>query len=549
VSTALHFGGSFGPPDYEPLALAQAQISKFLRDHANYHIPLNQEFTERMIMDLPERTGPLAPAMPRATTTQARQVHGGPDMDTRPYVDDTLAAALATTKDMHRMGASIAEGSYLAFGHYPGPLTQPILPPVIAWDKLEDRKVSPQREMIGNIPDSDEQILTLPNRRLDNLYVLIVEGWLRPKKNQCTAKEAAKLMGQLISCAAASSWFSTPMLRVRSLVQEALKDAIAMLKEDKEKYLNAQKILRANPSKYNLKNAEASLLLVDKWEAKLAWAAKAYARVSSQMVAELKWIVQIIEQHRRDGRTWSIPFSHIVRDFETCRAWQDASLKWGIGGWNAQLNYFFNVNWDDIDPKIRNTFLNAQGRDHESGLTDINVNEQIAEIMQYAAEITRYQQAEYKLPVPPKVHNVGDNKSANTWASGKMKTHSTKARNLAKLRASLSYTSGVGSMTSQISTEDNDVADRFSRTEWQNVRAFLNSQTHDTLTKLLFLQTNRNSDQTMYLERFHPSRDLLSAISSAIWNTLEDRFPVIDSRNLGHFDPGSSISLSFSSTA
>ena len=550
IPTGLHFGGNFGPADFEAIAHAKMELFKYLYYNCKYQRELNEDLTDKLEVHLPERDRPLAQAMARRVSTQATLTNGEPNVESYMYVDDELAAQPEEMEGgIVRLGSSSAEASYLTLGYYPGPVAEPTLPPAIAYDKLEGRKVGPQREMIGYIPDSDELLLRLPPRRLEKLELLIVNQWPRSKKSY-HAKEAAKLLGQLQSCAAASSWFRVLALRIGCLVKKGLEANFQALQQHQKRWGFAKRRLRQNPKLYNISNGEAKQLGISKETAKLLWAANAPVETTAVIFDELEWILQIIREHKDDQLTWAKPFSHIVGNFETTKAWQDASLEYGIGGFCPGLNYYFSIPWEKISPIIKETFLNGKGKEHELGLTSINVCESIAELVQFAAEITAYLDPKYSLPCPPKVHNAGDNTSANTWADGKARDPSAKTRRLCKLRVAMARKSQVGSMHSYINTKDNWFADRLSRECADQTRAFLEQQTSNKLAHLLCpFQTKNNSGTKMFLRNFQPSQHLLSLICTALWNSEEVLFPSVNINDLGRFaaDKSSSISLSWGS--
>jgi hypothetical protein len=547
VTTGLHFGGNFGPADFEAIALTKMELAKYLFYNCKYQRELNKELTDSLEVDLPARSEPLAQAMPREISTQENLINGEPNIDFLQYVDDELVAAPEDIEGgVERLGSSSAEATYLALSYYPGNVWKPVLPPAIASDKLEGRPVGPQREMIGFIPDTDDMVLRLPQRRLDKLERLIVEGWPRTKQF-FHAKEAAKLLGQMQSCAFACSWFKLLALRIHRLVKEGLKACYQKLNKDEEAKKNAAKRLKANPKRFNISKGEANLLKFSQHAAKLLWAAKAHVRTTKVIFEELDWVLEIIREHRKDNFTWSRPMSHIVREFETARAWQDASLEYGIGGFCPKLNYYFSIPWEKISSTIRETFLNAGGKEHALGLTSINICESIAELVQYAAQITAYRDPQYALPCPPKVHNFGDNTSANAWADGKAKDPSAMTRRICKLRMSLARESQVGSKHTYINTNENWFADRLSRESAEACRTYLSDLPKHELSHLIApFQIEGNSEQTMFLRNFRPSQQLLSLICTALWNNEEVLFPKVKLSDLGHFEAGRSSSITLS---
>ena len=98
---------------------------------------------------------------------------------------------------------------------------------------------------------------------------------------------------------------------------------------------------------------------------------------------------------------WRRPISHAVTRNPDATATGDACLDYGAGGFSAQLRFFWQMKWDDLDKRIKQTCLNAKGKKSEHGLTAINVCELIAMTVNYAAVCVAFQEKEHILPFPP----------------------------------------------------------------------------------------------------------------------------------------------------
>ncbi len=64
------------------------------------------------------------------------------------YIDDNLSACIYEQPLIRQMVAPSIEALYLLLG-YPGEITNPILPPVAAWDKMVDGPVNENRISLG----------------------------------------------------------------------------------------------------------------------------------------------------------------------------------------------------------------------------------------------------------------------------------------------------------------------------------------------------------------------------------------------------------------
>jgi hypothetical protein len=115
------------------------------------------------------------------------------------YVDDGLSAVpTREANGVHRMVASSCEAAYLLLG-YPGPIQNPILPPKMSWDKMEDIPVCPFRTSLGFDIDSDRLKVTILDKRLERLVDCIMRHW-NPRQKSFLARAAAQLVGNLVSC-------------------------------------------------------------------------------------------------------------------------------------------------------------------------------------------------------------------------------------------------------------------------------------------------------------------------------------------------------------
>jgi hypothetical protein len=116
---------------------------------------------------------------------------------------------------------------------------------------------------------------------------------------------------------------------------------------------------------------DAKLLGLRSKQARPLWRCEALTFIPNVIHTQAKWLFAIIDEHLRNGISWTQPISHIVQRNADWKVIEDASSSFGTGGHAPVLRFFFQVSWADFGPavvdKIRNTL-------NKGGVTDMHIN-------------------------------------------------------------------------------------------------------------------------------------------------------------------------------
>ncbi len=105
LCTALHFGGSFGPSNWEPVSWAHCEITVYLFKHCHYVQDLNKDVLKLIFIEPPK--GRKSTKMTQANTDELN-----PPLDTSSdsfdihynmYVDDNLSAIIHEVNLIYRV--------------------------------------------------------------------------------------------------------------------------------------------------------------------------------------------------------------------------------------------------------------------------------------------------------------------------------------------------------------------------------------------------------------------------------------------------------------
>ena len=92
------------------------------------------------------------------------------------FVDDGLTAAPRLSGDMRKLAAASIEACYLLLG-YPGPIKSPYLPPAMAWDKMEARRIGIDRIALGTRFMTPFLDLTIEIYKAQRLKYILLNTW------------------------------------------------------------------------------------------------------------------------------------------------------------------------------------------------------------------------------------------------------------------------------------------------------------------------------------------------------------------------------------
>jgi hypothetical protein len=311
ISVGMHFGGTFCPSNFEPIARARCEIVQFLYKHMDYYITLNQEVINLTSSVLPHRTKPLAQATLDDPTDAQTHPDGTFKLHFGMYVDDGLSALPADEPNgVNRLVTASVESAYLLLG-YPGPIQAPEIPATMSWDKMVDRPITVTRDSLGLSINTDDMNVTIPERRLQRLDECLGRHWNCNRK--CfTARAAAQLIGNLLSCLQGCHWLKMATLHLQAALRAALKNNArqvartphfrALMAEKNEAWLTA-----------TAGKKDAKVIGLQSELARILWRCKETTWVPSVVHKECEWLRSIIRHHRSDSTTWTRPLSHIVR--------------------------------------------------------------------------------------------------------------------------------------------------------------------------------------------------------------------------------------------
>jgi hypothetical protein len=137
------------------------------------------------------------------------------------FVDDLLSACIRRKTLIQRMIASSAKVAYIWLG-YPGPIKDPVLPPVMAWGKMEDRPVAPQCVALGALIDTSMLTVSLEDYKVKRLVAILNDTWNRQRK-MLRVIDAAVLVGNMIAASFFCGWLRWSMHHLMEALKEQLK--------------------------------------------------------------------------------------------------------------------------------------------------------------------------------------------------------------------------------------------------------------------------------------------------------------------------------------
>jgi hypothetical protein len=544
----MHFGGNFCPPNFEPVARARCELVEYLYHNATYQIALNQEVLDLTTVDLPTLQFPLAQATLDNPEDKQCDDNGNFKVQFAMYVDDGQSAVLANDPTaIHTLITSSVEAAYILLG-YPGPIQQPTIPATMSWDKMVDRPIRPSRECLGLVIDTDKMEVTIPVRRLNRLDKCIRRNW-NHKRKQFTARGAAQLIGNLLSCLQGCQWMKMATFHLQSALRKALRNNATRIAKSR----HFQAILAEKNEAWlevDSSRKEAKLLGLQSKLARILWRCEEKTFIPANVHRECEWIRQIIQEHYNDGTTWTRPISHIVRRKADWEAYQDASTKWGMGGHSPDLRYYWQISWHQLGQCIVDKIAETLNKGKDD---DIHINwlEYAATVINYAATIVSAQEPQHRLAWAPKALFHGDNTTANRVAKkGTIRSDSTIARAVARVHGGLQRCCNIATDSDHIAGIKNEFADALSR---GTVATWLTKiTTMSTNDRIVFfhLQTKDQLTCTVSYRQFLPSQELLSAISTAILQPNRVALlPILNATRLGRLLPASNISTSLSAAA
>ena len=414
----------------------------------------------------------------------------------------------------------------------PGPIQKPILPPTMSWDKMVDRAICIKRVALGILFLTKTLELTIEDYKVQRLLDIIQDVWALKRKS-FTAIDAARLIGNVISCVQVCPWMQWCLHHL----MEELKNLLRTNAKRLQRKHHFKELLQEKDEKWldPKRKSYAKYILLNRSFMNAVWHCGETTYMSQGIREEVAYIKLQCKEHLRKTFVWKRPISHIVQRHPDAWMRQDASTKWGAGGYCAALNFWWQTPWSDFGEEVVQKILTKE--------IHINVLELVAIVINYFAATAAFAKKDMKWQ--PRVHCGGDNTTSLSW----YKTFSNpnpRGRRLTKIMAEGHKFTNVGMDCDHYAGKLNYFADAISR-----------GKPKDTMHNLFKKLCNSNEDarsclqvpssvQQLHLQRYLLKPELVSRLASALLlsNTATTR-PLNGTRS-GRFVQEQAISFDFS---
>ena len=227
--------------------------------------------------------------------------------------------------------------------------------------------------------------------------------------------------------------------------------------------------------------------------------------------------------------------SHIVKRDPDAYARQDASSSWGVGGYCANLNFWWQVKWEEFEDKVKESF--------RTRAVSINVGKLAAIVINYAAMVVAFT-LRTMLPFQPKFLCGGDNTTADAWYY-KFSNPCPEARRLTKILSFLMKHCDIRMDVEHVAGLLNYFADAISRGKPKyTLESKFKRKCPNNRDALNCLQV-QSTTAKLTLNRFHPAPEILHDITSALLQKNTTFQTSANPMNWGHFAQDNNISFDF----
>ena len=543
LSVALHFGGNFGPASWESISDGRSYLATWLYRHCTYQTELNKESLDMMVF--PNDTAGTHEAercIIRPTidehTLKVRQ-HNKFIPQARMFVDDLLTAGprietSEVTKDgcnMKQLVAASIESGYLMIG-CPGPIQKPLLPPTMSWDKMVDRAIGVQRIALGILFLTTTLELTLENYKVLRLLHIIRDVWARKRKG-FTAIDAARLIGNVIACVQVCPWLQWCLHHL----MEELKTLLRTNAKRLQRKVHYRDLFAEKDEKWLDPKGKsyARYILLNRSYMNEIWNCDSTTFFSIGVREEVDYIETACTEHLSGEFPWRKPISHIVDRAPDAKMRQDASTKWGAGGYCAELNYWWQIPWSDFGKEVEEGIKNKT--------IHINVLELVAIVINYFAAACAFE--EKTMALQPRVHCGGDNTSSIAWYM-KFSNPNPRARRLTRIMAEGHKHTTLGMDCEYWAGKMNYFADAISRGLPKDTMHRLFKKICPTNEECRSCLQVPSSVEYLHLKRYLLKPEFISRLVSALLlkNTVTEHN--LNGGRSGHFVQGQNISFNFS---
>jgi hypothetical protein len=217
--------------------------------------------------------------------------------------------------------------------------------------------------------NTDALIVKTSERRMKRLRDILKRHWNKHQKN-FTARHAAQLIGNFVSCLQGCHWLKLLSFEFTRLSRTALSHNSHRLIHTK--HFDA---LISEPSTSWLEptagDKDAKLAGLKSEYAKALWRCQEKTWMPQAAHDQATYLVNLINHHLKGCYRWFRPISHIVRHKEDQLQYQDASSAYGIGGHVPSYQVYWTLAWTDFGPAVAKwikTTLNQGGNE------DVHIN-------------------------------------------------------------------------------------------------------------------------------------------------------------------------------
>jgi hypothetical protein len=176
------------------------------------------------------------------------------------YIDNSQTAQIQRELDrLPLLITSSLESVYILLG-YPGPIEKPDSTPSVAFDKIVE-VLGALSTFLGLNINTDDLTVETPERRLKHLRDIITRHWNRKRKS-FIARQAAQLIGNLISCLQGCHWLKLlafEFTRLGGGVHSIHRCLVATRRYPGYKYVHDHnRLCKPPPIDYRFENLEVS---------------------------------------------------------------------------------------------------------------------------------------------------------------------------------------------------------------------------------------------------------------------------------------------------
>jgi hypothetical protein len=487
VCTGQCFGDVPSPANFEPLAQAITKLATRL-SVGDSKIPLYPKFMNAVTFAPPP---PPNTVFVSALPDKFNKGVLANDRSLLPaqynmYVDDKLMAALGEARMRFIMRCSI-HATFMILGEPDANRG----PDAIDFDKFVRDTISHERTQLGYRINTRTLEVTIPEEKLQAMLELLQTTW-GPRRRSFTLREAAELLGTLLSFCRACKWGIFLFTNLLKALHEALNK-------------NAQRLMRSE--EFRLLTHEAGRHPTDSAKfkffaskvARTIWDSKEKTWLNKLVKDEISFLVSILSNEYTCR--WSAPIAHLIQREQHYEIFQDACLT-GAGGFSIQLLFWWALEWPDIIALRTIRYL----RKGDVCMISINLLEYAAIIISLAGAILIYE----ALPTDARPnHPISllwtDNTSAASWTKKVAGLKGYQGKALARIFAHLLMFSDMGVNAEHIKGDLNDVADFLSRI-----------RETDDYSQFSYASLVQKYPQLRNSRRFQPSPELLSLIFTAL---------------------------------